>query len=162
MTEDEFRVQYREYLYRLERVGKEKRKDLSDLKLLELFLSPENQHLYRDIEAVMSVMVRASILISVESVVESWISVMEHHASQRRTLGEMKLHEEMVIAVNGPSLVHCDSIVQEALKNYFEDRKNPKERSGHFVRRSQNIKDFIVSKCVDRIRSVPPKKHIMM
>ena len=112
VTEEEFRVQYREYLHRLERVGMEKRKDLSDLKLLELFLNPKNDHLYKDIEAVLSVMVKASILISVESVVESWISVMEHHASQRRTLGEMKLHEEMVIALNGPSLVHCDSIVQ--------------------------------------------------
>ena len=37
---------------------------------------------------------------------------MEHHASQRRTLGEMLLHEEMVIAINGPSLVHCDSVAQ--------------------------------------------------
>jgi hypothetical protein len=63
----------------------------------------------------MSVMVRGSLLISVESVVESWISVMEHHASQRRTLGEMQLHKEMMIAVNEPSLVHCDSIVQVIL-----------------------------------------------
>ena len=33
-------------------------------------------------------MVRAALLISVESVVETWISTMEHHAFQRRTLGE--------------------------------------------------------------------------
>ena len=52
------------------------------------------------------------LLISVESVVESGISVMEHHASQRRTLGEMLLHEGMLIAVNGSLLVHCDSIVK--------------------------------------------------
>ena len=43
--------------------------------LLEIFMHPENI-LYKDIEAVMSVMVRASLLISVESVVESWISTM--------------------------------------------------------------------------------------
>ena len=53
---------------------------------------------------------RAAVLISVESVVEAWISTMEHHASQRRTLGEMLLYGEMVIAINGPSPVHCDSI----------------------------------------------------
>ena len=57
-------------------------------------------------------MVRAALMIIIEIIVESWISTMEHHASQRRTLGEELLHEEMVIAINGPDLVHCDSIVQ--------------------------------------------------
>ena len=162
VSKEEFKLQYREYMRRLEVVSKEpiKRK-MSDMELLELFLEPENHHLYRDIESVMSVMVRASLVISVESVVESWISVMEHHASQRRTLGEMMLHEEMVIAINGPRLVHCDSVVQEAIKSYFSDRKNPKERSGHFIRRSEDILSYNVSKCVDRVRSVEPKKAIM-
>ena len=82
------------------------------MELLELFLHPDNSQLYENVEAVLSVMARAALLISVESVVESWISVMEHHASQRRTLGEMLIYEEMVIAINGPSLVHCDSVVQ--------------------------------------------------
>ena len=106
-------MQYREYVRRLERVGQDlANKDLSDIDLLELFLKPENQNLYQDIEGVMSSMVRAALLISVESVVETWISTMEHHASQRRTLGEMLIHEEMVIAINGPSPVHCNSITQ--------------------------------------------------
>ena len=82
------------------------------MELLEFFLHPDNNQLYKDVEIILSVMARAALLISVESVVESWISVMEHHASQRRTLGEMMLHEEMVIAINGPLLVHCDSIVK--------------------------------------------------
>ena len=113
VPEEEYRLQFKEYLRRLENLAKApNRKDLKDMELLELFLEPKNQHLYSDIEGVISVMVRGSLLISVESVVESWISVMEHHASQRRTLGEMQLHEEMVIAVNGPSLVHCDSLAQ--------------------------------------------------
>ena len=86
-------------------------KEQSDMELLELFLHPEF-NMFKDIEAVVSVLVRASLLISVESVVESWISTMEHHASQRRTLGEMLLHEEMVIAINGPILVYYDSIVK--------------------------------------------------
>ena len=87
------------------------------MELLEFLLDPA-YNLFKDIEAVMSVLVRASLLISVESVVESWISTMEHHASQRRTLGEMLLHEEMVITINGPSLAHCDSVAQvEIFKN---------------------------------------------
>ena len=113
VSEHEFKEQYREYVRRLESLGSSKeKKTLSDMDLLEMFLEPSNHHLYRDIEAIISVMARAALLISVESVVESWISIMEHHASQRRTLGEMMLHEEMVIAINGPSLVHCDVVVQ--------------------------------------------------
>ena len=64
----------------------------------------------------MSSIVRAVLLISVESVVETWISTMEHHASQRRTLGEMLLYEEMVITINSPSPVHYDSIAQVTTK----------------------------------------------
>ena len=109
----ELRVQYREFLRRLDSLSQvPANRKLSDMELLELFLHPDNSQLYENVEAVLSVMARAALLISVESVVESWISVMEHHASQRRTLGEMLLHEEMVIAINGPILVHCDSIVK--------------------------------------------------
>ena len=93
-------------------VGQPDKRELSDMGLLELFLEPENVHLYQNIEAVMSVMVRGSLLISVEAEVERWVSTMEHHASQGRTLGEMRLHEEMVIAINGPKLVHCDPVAQ--------------------------------------------------
>ena len=113
VTKEEYKQQYREYLRRLESAANDPAvRELSDLELLELFLDPKNVHLYQDIESVLSVMVRASLIISVESVVESWISTMEHHASQRRTLGEMLLHEEMVISVNGPRPVHCDSVAQ--------------------------------------------------
>ena len=113
VSKEELRVQYREYLRRLENLSRvPANRELSDMELLELFLHPDNQKLYENVEAVLSVMARAALLISVESVVESWISVMEHHASQRRTLGEMMLHKEMVIAINGPILVHCDSIVK--------------------------------------------------
>ena len=106
-------MQYREYVARPECLSKESSKrELSDMELLELFLQPQGQHLYKDIETVMSVMVRAALMISVESIVESWISTMEHHALHRRTLGEMLLHEKMVIAINAHDMVHCDSIVQ--------------------------------------------------
>ena len=88
-SEEEYRIQYREYVRRLETVAREPTKrELTDMDLLELFLQPEHAHLYQDIETVMSVMVRAALLISVESIVESWISTMEHHSSQRRTISE--------------------------------------------------------------------------
>ena len=64
----------------------------------------------------MSSMVRAALLIIVESMVETWISTMEYHASQRKTLVAMLLHEEMVIAINGPSHIHFDSIAHVTTK----------------------------------------------
>ena len=51
---------------------------------------------------------------------------------------------------------------QESLSEYFGDRKNPKERAGYFIRRSQNIKSFLVSKCVDQVKDKEPRNHIMM
>ena len=82
-------LKHREYVRRLETVAKDQTKrKLPDKDLLEIFLQPENVHLYQDIETVMSVMVRAALLNSVESIVESWISTMEHHSSQRRTMSE--------------------------------------------------------------------------
>ena len=109
----ELRVKYREYVRRIDSLSKEpSKRELSNMQLLELFLLPEGQHLYKEIESVMSVMVRAALMISVESIVESYISTMGNHASQRRTLGEMLIHEEKGIAINGPVLVHCHSIVQ--------------------------------------------------
>ena len=94
--------------------------------------------------------------------VESWISVMEHHSSQQRNLGQDRLEEEMVIANCGPELVNCDSIVQESLLNYFKDYQSVSDRSSHFVRRSQNVKSYTVSKSVDSLRNKIPKRPFMM
>ena len=64
----ELKVQYREYVRRLECLSKEpSKRKLSDMELLELFLLPQWQHLYKDIETVMSLMVRAALMMTVES-----------------------------------------------------------------------------------------------
>ena len=47
------------------------------------------------------------------------------------------------------------------MKNHFSDRKNPKDRAGHFVRRYEDIKSYGVSASVDRVRKVTPKKGFM-
>ena len=68
----ELRVQYREYVRRIDSLSNEpSKRELSNMQLLELFFLPEGQHLYKEIESVMSVMVRAALMISVESIVES-------------------------------------------------------------------------------------------
>ena len=50
-----------------------------------------------------------------ESIVESWGSEMEELASKKRTIGEVRLHDQMMISLNGPTIAHCDTIVGTAL-----------------------------------------------
>ena len=66
----------------------------------------------------------AAITKSIESVIESWVSVSERRSHN---------------------------------KKYWEKRKHLKDKSGHFVRRSENIQDFSVSKVVDKMIEEPPK-----
>jgi hypothetical protein len=51
---------------------------------------------------------------------------------------------------------------QEALKDCFKDAKNPATRGGNFVRRSEKIKPYVVSKAVDSIREKNPVKKCMV
>ena len=74
----------------------------------------------------------------------------------------MLFHVEMVISVIGPKMVYCESICLEALCDYFKDRNNPKERAGHFVRRSGNNENYSVSKTVDNFRKQEPNENIML
>ena len=48
---------------------------------------------------------------SCESVLESFVSRYENHFDSRRSTDEETSNEEFEIAVNGPSLAHCDGIV---------------------------------------------------
>ena len=57
-----------------------------------------------------------------ESVLESLVSKFENHFDCRRNLGEDSSAEEFEIAVNGPSLAHCDSIVKEAMDLYWQGK----------------------------------------
>ena len=78
----ELKNQYREYVRQMQDLASSKPKVMkfSDMELLELTIMPENK-IYRGVESVISMMVRASLVINVESVVKSWISILEHYLS---------------------------------------------------------------------------------
>ena len=65
------------------------------------------------------------------------------------------------MAINGPLVQHADEIIKTALKKYWEKSKSLTDRSGHFVRRSENIPDFTVSKVVDKLVAEPPRLPFM-
>ena len=82
----------------------------------------------------------AAVKISVESVVESLVSRYENHFPKERC-GTEESHalEKMVIAENGPLLQHADSIIEAAMNEYWKDKK---QTGWHFIRKSDNIKQY--------------------
>ena len=53
-----------------------------------------------------------------------------------------------------------DPIGSSALIDHFSSFKDPKDRSRHFVGRSENIISYTVSKSLD-VRKQEPTKHMM-
>jgi hypothetical protein len=90
-----------------------------------------------------------------EAIVESWVSVMENHSNSIRGItNQERLENEMWVAVNGPEVPHCEGIVKEAIREG--------EGGGHFIRRSENIKSYSVSKAVDTLANKPAKVPFML
>ena len=134
--------------------GEEKNRTLKSMNLLQLLLDPKVK-LYQSIETLLSILCRAALSMCVESVVESWVSIMEHHSSKRRPLSEDSMVEEVVIAINGPEVVHCEEVVKESIRTMM------REDNIHFVRRSDNVKPWIISKSVDNLRRFVPKNNLL-
>lgn len=160
VDEADYRIQYREYLKRLKLlvIDEPKVKDLDSLAILTKIFA--DKYFSKNIEAIMAILARAMVTIGVESVVESWVSVMESHNSQKRSLGEKMIITETTISLNGPNPVNCDGVVAEAMKLYWRDCKLKNSSDGHFVRKA-NIKNWIVSKPVDRVNKVKVKFPFM-
>ena len=129
----DFRAEYKDYLRKMEELaGEERNRKLSSMDILEKLLDSKSK-LYEGIETVMSILCRASLSMSVESVVESWVSIMEHLSSKRRPLGEVSMEEEVVIAINGPDVVNSEALVKESV------RVLTKTDNIHFVRSSSSV-----------------------
>ena len=99
----------------------------------------------------------------VESVVESMVSVVEAHTpASRGIILQQRLEDETIVSWNGEDVMHCDPIVKEALSAYFKQYKRQSSRGGHFVRRSSNIKPYMVSEAVDTLMKKPAKLPVML
>ena len=109
-------------------------------------------------------MVRAAVAKGgVESVVESMVSVVEAHTpSSRGILLQNRLEDETVVAWNGEDVMHCDPIVKEAMGKYTSHYKMQSNRDGHFVRRNENIKPYLISEAVDTLIKKPAKLPVML
>ena len=58
--------------------------------------------------------------------------------------------------------MHCDSVVMEALASYWSNQTMVGNRQGHWVRRDQNIKQYVVSQAVDALVNKPADVAFMV
>lgn len=161
-TADELRYMFREFYRRLEEMSKTADiSKISSLDILGQFLS-SNGKLSKDVEPVLGIIARAAVCTAVESIVESWVSIVEHHSPSTRVLSQDRLEDEAMVSINGPELTHADPVIKEALRAYWQGSKNKGNTGGHFIRRSNNIKPYKVSGAVDSIVNKPPKQAFMV
>ena len=143
MHMDDLRLQFREFYRRLEDMSQERGStELTSLDILGRFFSSKTG-LSKDVEGVLSFLAQAAVSTSVESILESWVSVIEHHSPSTRVLSDDRLQYESNVAINGPDVVHADSIIKEAMRDYWSKSKRRGDQDGHFIRRDSNIKERI-------------------
>lgn len=147
----ELKFQYRRFLEKIDELIKfMPSKDFKGLKsscIIKKFLSSKAAF-FRDIEIILHAVTVAATIMSVESVCESLTSKYEYHNNRRRPISEETAHHEMIISVNGPLPTKCDSIINNALNQFFV-----KQNDWHFLRKGHNVKDWFVSKTVDKVMS---------
>ena len=148
ISADKLRLQFREFMLRLGQLAPTLNTK-ENTEILGMILDPNLNH-SNDIESVLSILASAGVAMGLESVVESWVSVLEHHNNPRRALSQERLEQKAMVAINGPAEVHCDSIVDEALASYWRKQKMAGNRKGK-IRRSSRIKSYFISEEVDSI-----------
>ena len=79
-----------------------------------------------------------------------------------RNIGQERLHQEAMLAINWPDTVYCDDVLRDSLSLFFASAKRAGDRKGHFVRRSNDIKCYDVSKAVDTVVKEKTKLQIMV
>ena len=60
----------------------------------------------------------ASVAMSVESIIGSFISVYENRNNKKRPITGEGAHHRMLVAINGPEFAHCDSLVKASMAVY--------------------------------------------
>jgi hypothetical protein len=159
ISEAELKSQYRLFMGKLEELMPTT-SNLDNAQIFGLFINSALGH-YINIQSVLGILANASVVMGLESVVESWVSVLEHHNNPRRFLSQSRLEEEGMVAINGPIEVHSNSVVQEALGNYWRKQKMVGNWGGHWVRRTSDIRPYVVSEAVDNIVNQPPTVPFM-
>ena len=141
VPEQTLKEQYRDFLKRLEALTSHYTlghlKALNPKELIKKFFNPTDS-LFEVIEMIMQAIAVCCVKQSCESILESMVSMYEHHFDSTRNMGEDNVNKEFFIAVNGPNLAHCNSVIYKAINEYW------KRKNWHFYRTSLSdyLKDF--------------------
>lgn len=125
LPEDILQKQFTEFLRKLEKITEkykaEELRKLDPKELLKKFFNPDDK-LFQGIEMIMQAIAVSAVKQLCESVLESLVSKYENHFN--RNLAEGKVNDAFFVAVNGPSLGHCDSVVECAMDRYWKSRQD--------------------------------------
>ena len=158
----EMRIQYRNFVESISEIGEqENSENLTSIEIVVMMMNTEQKR-WRGCEAAMDIVCQAATMKTVESVVESWVSVLEHHSSKSRSLKAETIQREMMISENGPQVQHSQTVVEESMKLYWSKLSTSNLKQGHFTRRSEKVKSYFVSKSVDSLNSVPIKTPFIL
>ena len=117
--------------------------ELKSMEIFRIFLSTE-QKLYLNVEMVIQVLCDAATSMSVESVVESWVSIYEAHSNKHIQMSNERAEKEICVAVYGPHLPHINLILKDALNLMYKTSKDTRDRGGRFIRRNNNTGVYTV------------------
>ena len=92
-------------------------RNLTSMDILKDFINSELK-LYEGIEITIQRMLRASVKVTVESVVESLVSRDEKYFDKERNLHEDNAMDEIKISENGPTIFKADNILKTAMNKY--------------------------------------------
>jgi hypothetical protein len=152
IPDETLRMQYRSFLNRMNAHYNDIKKDdlnnLTSIDIIRKFLTSKLK-MFDGIELIIHIICAASVAMSVESIVESMVSMYEIRQSKLRNTGEDHGNEEMMIAVNGPEIANADKILKKSLDSYF---KKHKEGKWHFTMDPTKI-TYTISKTVDSLKS---------
>ena len=125
MPEKALKGQYRDFLKQLELLPSSytvpQLKSVDAKELIQKFFNPADT-LFEGIEMVMQAIAVCYVKQSCESILESMVSMYKYHFDGTRNMEEEDLNEESFIAINGPNLSHCNSVIEEAMNRFWKDR----------------------------------------
>ncbi|CAB4009077.1 Hypothetical predicted protein [Paramuricea clavata] len=145
LPESALKKQYTKFLRRLEKLTvKYKPAELESLdpkELIKNFFDPADK-LFEEIEMVMQAITVSAVKQSCESVLESMVSKYGHHFSSQRNMAEDTTNNAFFVAVNGPSLGHCNNVVKAAMDRYW---KSKQRQDWHFYKTTvlEQLKDLM-------------------
>ena len=97
--------------------------NLESLEYLKLLIGT-NDKFYEDCQIIVHIICTAVVYFSVESILESYVSMHEHRINLNRAgkINEERHSQELCIYINGPPMHLCLPIVKEAMNSYWHKK----------------------------------------